>query len=68
MKEAFECKCEGELTEFVGNKVDVTHKPDGLKSIKFTQPVLIQKLEDEFELDLDKGPLPMIPAWLVKCW
>ena len=33
---------------------------DGLGSVKFTQPVLIQKLKDEFELP--KGELPRTPA------
>jgi hypothetical protein len=42
----FACTDEGPLVEYVGSKIDITRKPDGLASIKFTQPVLVQKLRD----------------------
>jgi len=50
LEDSFECKCEGELKEYVGSKIDIVRKSDGLATVKFTQPVLIQKLEDEYEL------------------
>ena len=49
-EDSFECKCEGKLKEYVGNKVDITRKSDGLATVKFMQPIFIQKLEDEYEL------------------
>ena len=48
MKSAFECTCEGALTEYVGSKIDITRKSNGLADVKFTQSVLVQKLEDEY--------------------
>jgi hypothetical protein len=36
------------------------HEADGLETIKNTQPVLVQKLEDEF--DLPSGKAPSTPA------
>ena len=59
--DAFKCKPEGEMVEYAGsNKIDITHKSDGLGVIKFTQPVLIQKLEDEY--DMPGGDPPKTPA------
>ena len=49
-------KCEGEMKEYIGNKVDVVRKSDGRAKIKVTQPVLVQKLQDEFELPGGKTP------------
>jgi hypothetical protein len=46
MKSRFECDDLGELNEHVGCKIDI-HKD----SVKFTQPVLIQSYEDEFDLN-----------------
>ena len=34
----------------MGSKIDIVRKSDGLATVKFMQPVLIQKLEDEYEL------------------
>eukprot|EP01082_Thalassiosira_pseudonana_P003604 g3149.t1 g3149 contig12:1513564-1518213(-) len=56
LKEAFVCKSEGELKEYVGSKIDVMRKSNGLVAIKITQPVLIQKLEDEFDVSTGKAP------------
>ena len=49
---AFICKSEGELKEYVGSKIDIKQKSNGLATIKFTQPVLIQKLKDEFDIPI----------------
>ena len=45
---AFECKLEGELTEYMGRKIEVTWKENGFARIKFTQLVLLQKLKNDF--------------------
>ncbi len=42
----FDCSDEGEVKEFVGNKINCT--TDG--GLKFTQPVLIQSFNYEFDL------------------
>ena len=57
----FECTCEGHLTEYVGSKIDIKRKPDGLATVKFTQPVLVQKLKDEYIVDIN-GRSSMVPA------
>jgi hypothetical protein len=46
LQSAFVSKSEGEMKEYVGNKVDVVRKSDGRAKIKVTQPVLVQKLRD----------------------
>jgi hypothetical protein len=46
MKSRFECYDLGELNESVGCKIDRNED-----SVKFTQPVLIQSYEDEFDLN-----------------
>ena len=43
-----DCEDSGELNEYVGVKID---KKDN--AVKLTQPVLIQSLEDEFEIPKD---------------
>ena len=58
---AFECKAEGVLTEYVGSKISITQLASGLKTVKFTQPVLVQKLKDEF-LQETSGAFPKTPA------
>ena len=50
MEIAFVSMREGEMKEYVGNKVDVVCKSDGNDTIKVTQHVLVQKLWDEFDL------------------
>ena len=60
LSKAFVCKPEGELKEYVGNKIDFSRNENGLGTIKFTQPVLIQKLVDEF--NLLGGKTPVTPA------
>ena len=48
LKSTFQCKLEGSLTEYVGRKIDVTCKENGIARIKFTQSVLLQKLKNKF--------------------
>jgi hypothetical protein len=60
MKAVFKCKVEGELTEYVGSKVDVHRQSNGLAKVKFTQPVLLKKLEEQF--DIPTGTAPRSPA------
>ena len=47
MIKKFDCMEEGEIKEYIGCKV-VCHWAE--KSLKMTQPVLIQSFEDEFEI------------------
>ena len=61
LKSAFECTCEGALTDYVGSNIDITRKRNGLVDAKFTQPVLVQKLEDEY-LENNDGKAPKTPA------
>jgi len=55
IKKHFECDDLGELTEYVGNKIERDKD-----SIKLTQPVLLQSLIDEFILP--EGKAPKTPA------
>ena len=48
LEEAFTCKQEGELVEYVGSKLTLTRDSTGLGTVKFTQPVLVCKLEEEY--------------------
>ena len=61
LEDGFECKYEGTLTEYVGSKIDIRRKSAGT-SIKVTQPVLVQSLEDEFDLPTGKAPRTPVPA------
>ena len=45
---------------YVGSKIDITRKEDGLATVKFTQPALVQKLGDEY--DVPEGLAPQTPA------
>ena len=60
IKKIFVCKSEGALIEYVGSKIDITRKEDGLATVKFTQPALVQKLGDEY--DVPEGLAPQTPA------
>ena len=60
LKNAFACKSEGYLKEYVGSKVDFTRDETGLGTIKITQPVLVQKLAESF--DVAGGRNPKTPA------
>ena len=55
MMERFECNDVGELSKYIGCKVD-KHKD----SIKLTQPVLLQSFKDKFQVTETKAP--MTPA------
>lgn len=57
----FVCKLEGVMQEYVGNKVTVVERQNGIRAVKFTQPVLIQKLKDEYRFS-EKGRAPTTPA------
>ena len=60
LESAFICKSEGELKEYVGCKIKIKRKSNGLATIKFTQPVLIKKLKNEF--DIPEGRQSKSPA------
>ncbi len=47
LEKAFTCKRKGELTEYMGSKLTLNRDDEGKGTIKFTQPVLIQKLNEE---------------------
>ena len=53
----FECDEQGELKEYIGCKID---RDKEQRSIKFTQPVMLQSFEDEF--NLPEGDPPELPA------
>jgi hypothetical protein len=50
------------MKEYVGSKIDIVRDNTGFGTAKFTQPVLVQKLATEFELDLGTGTTPKTPA------
>jgi hypothetical protein len=60
LEKAFTCKREGALTEYVGKKLSITRDENGRDTAKFTQPVLIKKLTDEYEVP--DGPVSKTPA------
>ncbi len=60
LEKAFMCKREGELTEYVGSKLTIASDMTGQGTVKFTQPVLIKKLSDEYEVP--EGPVLKTPA------
>ena len=55
-KERFDCDDNGEIREYVGCKIELV---DG--GIKMTHPVVIQSLEDEFDIP-SGGKIPTTPA------
>ena len=46
------------MEDYIGCKITIDHEE---RSVKFTQPVLVQSLNDEFE-DIPQGVNPMTPA------
>jgi hypothetical protein len=60
LERAFTCKREGVLTEYVGSKLSITRDEKGRGTVKFTQPVLIKKLTDEYKVP--DGPVSKTPA------
>ena len=57
MKTMFDCDDIGDMDEYVGCKIE---KRDG--SFKFTQPVMVQSFEDEFELPNNNPVTPGEPG------
>jgi hypothetical protein len=58
--ELVECDDGGEIKEFVGCKIDINR---ALKTLKLTQPVLLQSFTDEFKINEDQQPSnPGIPT------
>ena len=55
MKKIFECEDLGPMTEYVGLKVEIDRED---RSMRLTQPVILQSFEDEFDLPGDKPPNP----------
>jgi hypothetical protein len=60
LEKSFTCKREGELTEYVGSKLTFSHDDDGKGTVKFTQPVLIKKINDEYKMTDE--PVSKTPA------
>jgi hypothetical protein len=58
MKNLFDCDDIGEMTEYVGCKVEYNKLE---RYMRLTQPVMIQSFQDEFDLPTD-GPAPYTPA------
>ena len=51
MLEAFKCDTSGcELNECVGSKIDIKQLSSGLARMKFTNPVLVQKFQGEYDI------------------
>jgi hypothetical protein len=47
MKKEFDCDDVGEMTEFIGCKIDIDRSA---KTMRLTQPVLLQSFRDEFDM------------------
>ena len=50
LKKVFACECKGELKEYIGSKVDLTCNENGFGRVKVTRSVLVQKLEESFNI------------------
>ena len=48
MKARFDCDDIGEMFEYVGCKIDRDYVK---RTVKFTQPVMVQSFRDEFDID-----------------
>jgi hypothetical protein len=59
MKEIFDCDDVGDMTEYVGCKIE---RDQNEGSLVFTQPVLIQSFQDEFELPTENYETPAEPG------
>ena len=60
LKKSFTCKHEEELMEYVGSKLTFSHDDNGKGTVKFTQPVLIKKINDEYKMS--DNPVSKTPA------
>ena len=58
LKSRFECEDIGELKEYIGCKIDINRNE---RTMKITQPVLLQSYEDEFELPEKEFKTPAEP-------
>lgn len=58
LQTAVTCKHERVLMEYVGSKITMHHNNSSLGPIKFTQPVLVRKLWEEY------GPKDGPASWL----
>ena len=50
IEKSFTCKRKGELTEYEGSKLTISCDDNGKGTVKFTQPVLIKKRNDEYKM------------------
>jgi len=50
LEKSFTCQREGELPEYVGNKLTFSHDDNGKGTVKFTQPVLIKKIKEKYKM------------------
>jgi hypothetical protein len=60
LEKVFMCNHEGELTEYMGSKLTFKRDVEGKGIIRFTQPVLIKKLKEEYEVP--EGLVSRTPA------
>ena len=58
LKQHFKCDDIGKVKDYIGCKLDIAE--DG-RSLKMTQPVLVQSLTDEFK-NIIQGKSPTVPA------
>ncbi len=63
LAKAFTCKCEGETKEYNGRIFGLMHGKNALGTVKISQPVLVQKLED-----VARGKNPKMPAVVGQDW
>jgi hypothetical protein len=60
---SFEAKAEPVFNEYVGDKIDINRGDDSIATIKFTQPVLIQKLKENHTPIMFREPkTPAVPG------
>ena len=57
----FMCKQEGALTKYIGNKLNILEIVMGVRHIRVTQPILVQKLVDKYVKT--EGPASKTPAF-----
>jgi hypothetical protein len=59
LEKSFTCKRKGELTEYVGSKLTISRDEYGKGTVKFTHPVVIKKINDEYKMT--DGPVSKTP-------
>jgi hypothetical protein len=64
---SFKAKAEPVFNEYVGNKIDINRGDDGIATIKFTRPVLIQKLEENHTPIMSLAPKTPAVPWSNLC-